>query len=183
MTDTFSTFKLASTEALPNIAVAFPGEHWSDGKAGEAIVPGELVIPSNSGGKLTWLRAASGAVDVRAAVALRTVQIPDGRTAGAYGDQVGPNEIVNTTIAVGEYVHAYRTGAFQLTLFVAAAYVPGDLLMFNPAGVRANGKGGTGAWQKTAVSANAFFEVVEFRPTPGSTTEGILTVKSLRSQF
>lgn len=179
----FSTFKLASTKDLPNVSVAFPGEHWSDGRAAEVIVPGELVVPTSSGGKKFWARAAAGAVDPRSAIALRTVQIPDTRSGGFYGDQTGPNEIMNTAIKVGEYVHAYRSGAFHLTLFVAAAYLPGDMLAWNPTGARANGKGGVGAWEKTTVAANAFFEVEEFRATPGSTTEGILTVKSLRSQF
>lgn len=182
-TQDFGDFPLTTVKDLPNVTVAFPGEHWSDGKASEVIVPGECVIPMSSAGKKYWQRAASGAVDPRSAVALRTVQIPDIRGGGFYGDQVGPNAIMNTAIKVDEYVHAYRSGAFHLTLFEAAAYVPGDMLMWDPGATRANGKGGTGAWKKTATAANAFFEVEEFRPNPGSTTEGILTVKTLRSQF
>lgn len=182
-TQDFGDFPLTTTRDLPNVTVAFPGEHWSDGKASETIVPGEAVIPMNSGGKKYWARAAAGAVDPRSAIALRTVQIPDTSNGSFYGDQVGPNAIMNTAIVRDEYVHAYRSGAFHLTLFVAAAFIPGDYLTWNPAGVRANGKGGTGAWEKTATVANAFFEVEEFRANPGSTNEGILTVKTLRSQF
>jgi predicted RecA/RadA family phage recombinase len=180
----FGDFPLSSTQNLPNVTVAFPGEHWSDGKASEVIVPGECVVPLSSGGKKYWQRAAaSGVVDPRASIALRTVQIPDTRSGGAYGDQTGPNAIMNTAIKVGEYVHAYRSGAFHLTLFEANTYVPGDLLAWDPNAVRANNKGGNGAWKKTTNPSAAFFEVDEFRTNPGSTTEGILTVKSLRSQF
>lgn len=169
---------------LPNVTVAFPGEHWSDGKAAEVIVPGELVVPVNSGGKLYWQRAASGAVDPRAAVALRPVMIPDTNGGSLYGQPLGPNEIVNLPIQVGEYVHAYKSGAFHLTLIKPdATYAPADLIGWDPAGTRPAGKGGTGSWGKTGVAANALFEVQEWRPYSTDRTEGVLTVRSLRGQF
>lgn len=169
-----------ATTQLPNVTVAFPGEHWSDGKASEVIVPGEAIVPLNSGGKLFWQRAASGAVDPRTAIALNTVQTPDVNTGpGA----LGPNEIVNAAIPVGQYVHAYYSGAFHLTLVAPDSYGPSDLIGWDPAGVRPTGKGGTGSWGKTTVAADALFEVVEWRPYSTDGQEGILTVRSLRGQF
>lgn len=173
-----------ATKNLPNVTVAFPGEHWSDGKAAEAIVPGELVVPINSGGKLYWQRAASGAVDPRAAVALRTVQIPDTNPGSLYGQPLGPNEIMNLPLNVGDYVHAYMSGVFHLTLITPdATYHPSDLIGWDPAGVRPTGKGGVGSWKKTGVAANALFSVQEWRPYSSDGTEGLLTVRSLRGQF
>lgn len=181
---TYGGFKLSSVAGLPNIQVAFPGEHWSDGKAATDLTPGELVVPINSGGKLHWQRAASGAVDARASIALNTVQHPDLNVGSNYAEALGPNQILNRTIKAKEWVHAYRSGAFHLTLFVAAVYVPGDLLTYNPAGTPQTDKTSLGgAWEKTAVAANALLEVIEFRALPDTTNRGILTVKTLRSQF
>ncbi len=181
MTDTGS-FALTGVEDLPNVTVAFPGEHWSDGKASGAITPGSLVVPTASGQHRYWSVAASGTVDVRAAIALRTVQAPDVNNGPSAS---GPNEIVNTTIANGEYVHAYRSGAFHLTLVKPSAtdYQPGTLIGWDPAGTRPTGKSGTGSWGKVTNSAYALFEVVEFRPYSSNGQEGVLTVRSLRSQF
>lgn len=176
-------FPLSSVAQLPNISLAFPGEHWSDGKANEVIVPGELVVPVNVGGKRYWQRAAAGARDPRAAVAMNVVQHPDSATGSTYYEPLGPNEIVNRAIPVGAYVHAYNSGAFHLTLVKPdATYAPGDLIGFDPAGARPTGKAGTGSWGKV-VAANAFFEVQEWRPVNAAATEGILTVRSLRGQF
>jgi hypothetical protein len=176
-------FPLTTVTQLPNISVAFPGEHWSDGKANEIIAPGELVVPVNVGGKRYWQRAAAGAVDPRAAVAMNVVQHPDNNPGSTYYEPLGPNEIVNRAIPVGAYVHAYNSGAFHLTLVKPdATYAPGDLIGFDPAGVRPTGKPGTGSWGKV-VAANAFFEVQEWRPVNPAATEGILTVRSLRGQF
>lgn len=185
MDPNYGDFKLDSVAGLPNVSVAFPGEHWSDGKASELIVPGELIVPIASGGKKYWEIAASGALDPRACIALRTVQIPDTNRGSVYSEAIGPNEIMNTAIQPHEWVHAYRSGAFHLTLIKPdAGYAPSQLLTWDPTAARPTGKGGTGAWTRTgATSSNAFFEVEEFRPLPGTPGEGILTVKSLRSQF
>lgn len=182
MTD-YGSFPLTGVGPLPNVTVAFPGEHWSDGKAAEAITPGELVVPINSGGKLYWQRAASGTVDPRAAVALKCVQIPDVNPGGAYSQPLGPNEIMNLPLAVGEYVHAYHSGAFQLTLVTADTYVPSDYIGWDPAAARPAGKAaGTGAWKKVTNPAYALFTVEQFREI-NTSHEGILTVRSLRGQF
>lgn len=174
-------FPLDSVAALPNVSVAFPGEHWSDGKASEAIVPGCAIIPISSAGKRYWriASAAAEATDPRAAIALWTVQPPDSASDSIFTSSLGPNEIVNRTIPVGEWVHAYYSGEFHLTLFTPAAYAPADLIGWDPAGARPTGKGGTGAWAKTAVPANAAFEVIEFRPLANAPTEGVLTVRRL----
>lgn len=182
----FGSFQLdaARFALLPNVTVAFPGEHWSDGKATETILPGELVVPTSSGGKLYWSRAASGASDPRAAIALRTVQVPDINPGSEYSAQLGPNEIMNRAIPAQEYVHAYRSGSFHLTLIKPdSAYAPGQFIDWDPAGTRPTGKAaGTGSWRKTVTGANAFFEVQGWRPLNADATLGVLTVKSLRTQ-
>lgn len=174
-------FPLEGVGSLINVTVAFPGEHWSDGKAAEAIVPGECVITSSSAGKLTVARAtAAQSRTKRAAIALRTVQNPDPNAAGA----VGPNEIMNKTIEAGEWVHRYYSGSFWLSLVVPASnYAPGDYLEWDPDGTRPEGKAaGTGAWARTTTEANAFFEVQEVQAY-GDNDEVLLLVKSVRSQF
>lgn len=169
------------TTQLPNVTVAFMGEHWSDGKASETITPGELVVPTSSAGKLYWQRAASGTLDPRAAIALRTVQIPDVNTGPA---AQGPTEIMNTAITIHQYVHAFSSGAFHLSLIKPdSAYVPGDLIGWDPAGTRPTGKSGTGSWKRGVAAAAAMFMAQEFRPYNTAGTEGLLTVRSLRGQF
>lgn len=178
------SFPLTDVSRLPNISVAFPGERWSDGKASEIILPGEMIVPINNGGKRYWSRAAVGAVDPRAAVAMNVVQSPDSANGSIYYEPLGPNEIVNRAIPVDSYVLAYRSGSFHLTLVKPdATYGPSDLIAWDPAGTRPTGKAGTGSWMKTATPANAFFEVEEWRPVNAAGTEGILTVRSLRGQF
>lgn len=174
-------FQLDSVENLPNVTVAFPGEHWSNRKAHEALTPGEAVVPVNSGGKL-YMRAASASDPVtQLAVALRTVQVPDVNTGPG---SLGPNEIMNLEIAQHEYVHAYYSGAFHLTLVAPAVYAPGDLIGWDVDGARPTGKDGTGSWAKNAsADIDSVFEVMEWRPVNDAETEGVLTVRSLRGQF
>ncbi len=180
------SFPITGVGNLPNVTVAFPGEHWSDGKAAEPITPGSLVVPINSGGKLYWEVAASGAVDPRAAIALNCVMIPDRATTGEYSSPLGPNELVNREIPVGAYVHAYHSGSFHLTLIDPGdTFEPSDLVGWDPGATRPDGKAaGTGAWVKTATPANALFTVqAPFRAYGPNSGEGVLTVRSLRGQF
>jgi hypothetical protein len=176
------SFPLTSVENLPNVTVIVPGtDHWSDGKASEVIVPGEAIVPINSGGKRYWRVAEASDPITQLAIALRTVQNPDPNTGpGA----LGPNEIMNTAIAVGEYVHAWHNGAFALTLITPDTYAPADLIGWDADGVRPAGKAGTGAWAKNAAAdIDSVFEVIAFKPVHGSSTVGVLEVKSLRGIF
>ena len=174
-------FPLTGVAALPNVTVACPGEHWSNRKASEVIVPGEAVVPVNNGGKLYMRRALAADAGTQLAIALRTVQIPDVNTGPS---ALGPNEIMNQAIQAGEYVHAYYSGAFHLSLIVPDAYLPGDLIGWDADGVRPTGKGGVGAWAKNAAAdIDSIFEVQEFRAYNPAGTEGLLTVRSLRGQF
>jgi hypothetical protein len=176
-------FPLEGVAGLPNVTIAFPGEHWSNRKASGAIVPGEAVVPVNSGGKLYMKKAGSGDAITQLAIALRVVEHPDTSRDSTYTTALGPTEIVNTQIEQGEYVHAYYSGVFHLTLVVPAAYVPGDLVGWDADGARPTGKSGTGAWAKNAAAdIDSVFEVMEFRELNAS-HEGILTVRSLRGQF
>lgn len=179
------SFPLEGVADLPNVTVAFPGEHWSNRKASEQITPGEAVMPIASGGKLYVKRAlVADSGSRRIGIALRTVQIPDTRGSSVYGDALGPNEIMNQVIKVDEYVHVWLSGAFHLTLITPdATYAPGDLIGWNPSGARPTGKSGTGSWRKVAGGeTDAFLEVMEFRPYNAAGNEGILTVRSLRTQ-
>lgn len=174
------SFPLTGPASLPNVMLAFPGEHWSNRRASGAIVPGEAVVPVNSGGKLYMRKATAADAITQLAIALRTIDVPDPNTGP---NSLGPNEIVNQTIAAGEYVHAYYSGVFHLTLVVPAVYDPGDLIGWVAAGARPVGKAGTGSWGKNAVAdIDSFFEVMEFRDL-NAQHEGILTVRSLRGQF
>lgn len=175
-------FPLTGVAGLPNVTVAFPGEHWSDRIASGAITPGEAVVPLGSGGKLYMRKAIAADVGLQLAVALRTVDIPDTNLGSG---SLGPNEIKNTVIANGAYIHAYYSGAFHFTLVVPdATYAPGDLIGWAATGARPTGKTGTGAWAKNATAdIDSIFEVMEWRPYNTAKTEGILTVRSLRGQF
>jgi hypothetical protein len=175
------SFPLTGVSRLPNVTVAFPGEHWSNRKAAEAIVPGEAVVPVSSGGKLYMRKATDSDAITQLAIALRTVQTPDVNTGP---NQLGPNEIVNQTIPEGDYIHAYYSGAFHLTLVAPDSYAPGDLIGWDADGARPTGKGGTGSWSKNAgADIDSVFEVLEWRPFSADGHEGILTVRSLRGQF
>jgi hypothetical protein len=179
----FGSFQLTSVAKLPNVTVAYPGEHWSDGRAGADIVPGSLVVPTSSAGIRTWNVAASGTIDPRATIALRPVSVPDTNPGSEYNPQLTPNDIVNLTLAQGSYVHAYRSGAFHLTLIEASSgYAPGNLIGWDPAGSPVAGKSGPGAWLTVTNPAYAFFEVVDWRPLTADNTQGVLTVHSLRVQ-
>jgi len=81
MPPTVGNFPLSGVAKLPNVTVAFPGEHWSRAKAQEPIVPGEAVVEVNQGGVLYVKRAAAAdSGSKRVAIALRTVQVPDVNT-------------------------------------------------------------------------------------------------------
>jgi hypothetical protein len=183
---TAGSFPLTSVAKLPNVTVAFPGEHWSNRIAQAAIVPGEACVPVNISGKLGVRRAVAADLgNPRMGIALRTIDTPDGASDSIYTQSLGPNEIKNRQINTGEYVHVYHSGAFHLTLVVPRAWVPSDLVGWNDAGARPTGKTGVGAWDVVtpANQANALFEVMEFRPFSANGQEGILTVRSLRGQF
>lgn len=174
------SFPLQGTADLPNVTVAFPGEHWSDRKASGAITPGEAVVPVASGDALYMRTAESGDAITQLAIALRPVDVPDPNTGP---NALGPNEIRNQDIAQHEYVHAYYSGAFHLTLVVPDSYVPGELIGWDANGVRPAGKDGTGAWAKnSAADIDSVFEVLTVREV-GEDDEVILTVRSLRGQF
>lgn len=199
-------FPLTAVEKLPNASVAFGGEHWSDGKAVAEITVGAPVIPAPLASAIASGRAsvtpgnARGLKQVEAsdtinderqvAIALRTVVPPyeQSVTAG-YLEDNGPNEIVNRPIQRGEYVHEWRSGAFNLTLVEPRDdYVPGQIIGWNPAATRPAGKRGatndkTGAWTNTSRKANTnLFEVREVHPI-GPNDEVLLMVSSLRGQF
>lgn len=174
-------FALTDVGSLPNVTVAFPGEHWSNRKASGSITPGEAVVPVASGDALYMKVAEAGDAITQLAIALRPVDIPD---VNSGPNALGPNEIRNQPIAEHEYVHAYYSGGFHLTLIVPDEYVPGELIGWDANGARPTGKSGTGAWAKnSAADIDSVFEVMEYREVNDTTNEGILTVRSLRGQF
>lgn len=189
----YGSFQLTSVAKLPNVTVAFPGEHWSDGRAepangASAIVPGTLVVPTSSGGARYWtpISAVGSAGLAQACVALRPISVPDLNVGSEYNPQLTPNDIMNLPLAAGSFVHAYRSGAFHLTLIQAnASYVPGALVVFDPSASPVAGKPGPGAWRLAAANeaAYAWAEVTDYRPLTSDNTQGVLTVHSLRVQF
>ncbi|MEA2492148.1 MAG: hypothetical protein QOJ29_59 [Thermoleophilaceae bacterium] len=178
---TQGSFPLTGVAGLPNVTVAFRGEHWSNRYASGAVTPGEAVVPTTSAGRLYVRKATSADAVTQMGIALRCVDIPDSN----FGvGSLGPNEIKNTVIAHGEYVDVNYSGAFHLTLIEPAAYAPADLIGWKAAATRPTGKSGTGAWAKAGSGVVAsLFEVMEFRPYSADGHEGILTVRSLRGQF
>jgi predicted RecA/RadA family phage recombinase len=177
------TFPLDDVASLPNVSVAFPGEVWTNHKATEIIVPGEGCMPTVANGRLAIRRALdTDAGDPRLGVAMNVVQHPDGASDSTYTSSLGPNEIVNRAIPVGQYVRRYLSGVFHLTLVTPRAWVPGELVGWDDGAARPTGKGGAGAWNLAASAAAAWGEVLEFRKVNAS-DEGILTVRSLAGQF
>lgn len=179
---TVGSFPIDGIAGLPHVTVAYPGEHWSNRFASGAVLPGEAVVPATSAGRLYMRTAEAGdaALAAQVAIALRTVDIPDPNTGPG---SLGPNEIRNKVMEHGEYVHAYYSGAFHITLVVPDNYEPGDLIGWDADGARPTGIDGTGAWAKNAAAdIDSLFEVLEWRPVNADGTEGILTVRSLRGQ-
>lgn len=182
MTPTAGDHLLTGTGRLPNASVAFPGEVWSDRRANGIVIPGAAVAPVVVGGKARMKQLLAGDAPVleQVAIALRQVEIPDQNTGPA---ALGPNEIVNQAIADGDWLRRYYTGAFNITLCEPRAdYVPGQRIGWAPAAVRAAGKAaGTGAWSNAGILAGTtIFELHEYR-VYGAANEGIMVVRSLRS--
>jgi hypothetical protein len=182
---TVGSFPLTGVAKLPNVTIAFPGEHWSNRIASGAVTPGEAVVEVNLGGKLAMRKATSAAeaASVQGAIATRVIDPPDAAGDSLYTTSIGPNEIKNRVINHGEYVHAYYSGVFHLSLITPRAWVPGELVEWDPAGARPTGKSGTGSWKNGSAEATAVFTVMEFRPFSADAHEGLLTVRSVRGQF
>lgn len=179
--------ELTGVGALPNVTVAFPGEHWSDAVAsGRAITPGEAVIVTTSGTALACKPVSpSDNGDPRVGIALRTIDVPEAEHPRA----LGPNEIRNTDIAVGEYVHRYLSGGFTLTLVdPSREYSRGDLIGWDINGEQPEGKegAGKGSWAPDAnADVKSIFEISDVRTVGDPETTGgyILKVKSTRTQM
>lgn len=176
------SFELTGVGALPNVTVAFPGEKWSNRKASGAagVVPGEAVVPTASAGGLFMRPAQSGDAITQLAIALRPIDVPDPNTGPS---SLGPNEIRNQTIEQGEYILAYYSGGFHLTLVdPSRSYKPGDLIGWDADGKRPKGKSGSGSWAPNAnADIDSVFEVMEVREI--GSEDKLLTVRSLRGQF
>lgn len=179
---THGAYQLTTVGKLPNVHVAFPGEHWSNRIAQGTITPGDAVVETNYGGKLAMRRATTTDDPRLLAVAKRTVGIPDTNDGSMYGAALGPNEVENLPIADGQYVHAYFSGVFVLSVATPRLWVPGDLVGWDPAAARPAGKTGTGAWILAASIGAAFGVAQEFRPFSANGQEGLLTVRSFKTQ-
>lgn len=174
---------LTGTGDLPNVTVTFPGEHWSDAvvASGRAIVPGEAVIVVSSGGRLSVRPVVAGDNnDPRVGIATRPIDVPDAEHPRA----LGPTEIRNQDIEIGDYCHRYQSGAFALTLVdPRREYEPGQLIGWDIDGERPVGKSGTGSWTtNTFADVDSIFEV-QFVREYGSAGEVILNVRSVKGQF
>lgn len=176
-------FPLTGTKGLPHVAVAFPGEHWSDRVASGAIVPGEAVVPAgsaNARGQMLMRVAKNGDAVTQLAIALRPIDVPDPNSGPS---ALGPNEIRNQTMEDGEYVHPYYSGAFTLTLIdPRRTYTPGALLGWDADGQRPSGVAGAGSWAPDAnADIDSFLEVISVEKV-GSGGEAVLKVRTTRTQ-
>lgn len=204
-------FPLTDVGKLPNIARTHPGEHWSDLRAAGLVEPGAPIFPTAApaddagsgtpGGKPVvytpgsrrWFKQveAGDTPDTRqVALAMRTIEPP---FQGEYPDGWGPNEVVNQDIPDGEYVHAWYSGAFILTLVKpqVAGYAPGTLLGWDPTAVRPVSKRGpaadrVGCWTHASdvavVAGTDILEIIEWDEHNSTTHEGSVEVRTLRSQ-
>lgn len=176
-------FNLTGVKNLPHVAVAFPGEHWSDRVASGSIVPGEAIVPAGSAnvrGQMI-MRTATASETGQLAIALRPIDVPDPNNGPS---ALGPNEIRNQTMHDGDYVMPYYTGAFTLTLVdPRRTYVPGGTIGWDADGQRPVGVAGAGSWAPDAnADLDAFFEVLHVTKV-GSGGEVILKVRTTRAQF
>ena len=127
-------------------------------------------------------KADAGDALTQLAIALRTVEVPDTNTGAG---SLGPNEIRNQAMAHGEYVHAYYSGAFHLTLVDPNR-------TYTPARSDRVGRGrrstgwqvrqrlvGTRTRTRTSTRCSRSWKSAKY----GEDGEGILTVRSLRGQF
>lgn len=204
-------YVLTDGRGLPNVTVAFPGEHFSQCKASGIINPGDVVVPFASAtptGTQRYVRRATGSDNInQCAIALQPVSPPDVNIGSLYNPVLGPNEIVNRPLTQDSYVHEYYSGYFHLTVATPdTTYGPGDLVGWDPAAALPSGKPWgvpvqaapgspfpasstplagqptAGAWRKGA-PVGPLAEVIEFRPYGGAAVagEGILTVRLLRA--
>lgn len=182
MTPVAGDHPLLGVGRLPNVGFAFPGEVWSNRRANGIVIPGAAVAPVVVGGKprMKQLLVGDAPVKEQVAIAMRQVEIPDVNNGPA---ALGPNEIVNQAIADGDWLRYAFTGAFNITLVEPRNdYLPTQKVGWAPAAARPAGKAaGTGAWSNAGILAGTdIFEVIEYR-VYGTTNEGILVVRSLRS--
>lgn len=189
-------YPLTTTGHLPNVDVASPGEVWSTKRASGIIVPGSLVRPVMVGEVPSVVPIAEGDVIVAdgagirqqaLAVAMRQIATPDINPGSQYNLALGPNEIVNLSIADKDYLRSYHTGVLHLTLCVPdAGYKEGGVLGWDPKGTRPTGKAaGEGAWAKVDhadVVAGTGILIIDRPPRYyGSENEALLTCRFLRS--
>lgn len=190
-------YPLTGTGKLPNVDVAFPGEVWSNKRAGQIIVPGSCIKEVEKEGVPQWKVVTSSDTIVNEgdgirketlSVAMRQVMIPDINVGSQYNPQLGPNEIMNLLIAEGDWLRAYKSGVLNLTLVKPdTGYKVGDIIGWDPKATRPKEKAeGEGAWAKhtddTNVVANTDIFVVHATPQfYGSEGEAVLTVRFLRT--
>jgi hypothetical protein len=117
-------FPLTGVRDLPNVTIAFPGEHWSNRRASGQVVPGEAVVPVNSGGKLYMRKAVAGDAALDRATGHRAApDRPPGPTRAARSTRSRSGRTRSPTwrSQTHEYVHAYYSGVFHLTLVTPAS--------------------------------------------------------------
>ena len=156
--------------ALPRVQIVHPGtvDVTTYNTASGVIQPGDMVeLVSASaaqtyytqGGKARKVLAtpsfASGNARRRYGIGMKQVQVLDQATAASL--TTGPTELVNADIAVGEFVRIVHDGTVATTVVKPDdAFVPGDLVTYDPAGTRPSGYTGTGCWKKTTDNTVAF---------------------------
>jgi hypothetical protein len=190
-------YALTGTGKLPNAAVAFPGEVWSNKRAAEVIVPGSCVhpvvseagVPQRKGvAKGDTITTTGEGIRIETiGVAMRQIMVPDVNPGSQYNPQLGPNEIVNLNIAAEDWLRQYMTGVLRLTLVAPdATYKVGDIIGWNPEGARPKEKAsGEGSWAKIAaehvIANTGIFQIHDEPLYYGTEHEAVLTCRFLRS--
>jgi hypothetical protein len=191
-------YPLTGTGKLPNVDVAFPGEVWSNRRAGQVIVPGSCIKQVEKEGVPEWkvvlsadevVNEGDGIRKETLGIAMRQIMVPDINPGSQYNPQLGPNEIMNLLISEGDWMRSYMSGVLNLTLVRPdSTYKVGDIIGWDPKGARPKEKAeGEGSWAKHASddsSVVANTDIFTVHATPqfyGAEGEAVLTVRFLRS--
>ena len=181
-------FKLSQVDALPRVTIVNPPNMiLSHNVASGSVVPGELVEPvgvSHSDNIHTvggFVQTVAGKPSSafkglrRYSVAMRPVEVFN-----ELESTTTPVDVVNRTIAAGEFVRQVYDGILMTTLAkpTVAGYQSGDLLTWDGSATRPTGISGTGAWQ-LAASDEPLAEVVSFKEVDATSHDGILEFRLL----
>jgi len=184
-----SKTKLNSVENLARVTIVNPPTRiLSHNAASGSVEPGEVVEPVVAsatavefevGGRV---QTVAGTLDAdlvgkqHYAVAMRQIDVVN-----EYPVQNGPNNVVNQTIADGDWVRQVFDGTIITTLCASAAsYTPGELLTWDGAAVKPAGLSGTGAWVTSPSNDVAMASVVSAKEVNTNDNEWLVELRLMQ---